>query len=388
MDVEGIRRRFPFLNQSTYLGTAAHGPLPIDATDAMQRSLHNEDVDERSAVATSVRRLAADIMRVSEEEIVLMSNVSAGINLLAGSLAWKQGDNIVVCEREYPANVIPWKYQAERRGLDLRIARPLDLRATEESILHAIDDRTRVVAISLVEFGTGYTNQVRALAEQIHRRGGLLCVDGVQAVGAIPVDAPELGIDVLACGGYKWLCGPPGTGFTYVRQDLMRNLAPPVATYENTSKKWEKSIDQFMSYGTGYPSVPLELADNARKFGFPIESPVLYAGLAASMRLLTELGLDWIYQRVASLAEHFLRLLADRRLRLLHSFGQPHRAGIVSLRIPDHLDVNQVDLEGALRERGIIAHLRVGGIRCSIHFFNTEEELERAVDVLADFLSV
>lgn len=386
MDVRALRSCFPGLDRAAYFATAGRGPLPLDAAEAMANAAKSQFASGVPSAdpGVEVRALAARLLGCSTEAIGLAGNTSAGINLVAGSLAWKLGDNVVLCEREHPANVVPWLLQAQRHSIHVRRVRPASLSATRDALLTAIDSHTRVVAVSYVEFGTGYRNDVAALGEAVHRHGGLLCVDGIQAVGALKVDLADSPIDVLACGGYKWLCGPLGTGFTYTRPELVAQLTPSTGTYKNLSDEWDREVQDAIRAATTYPDRGVLLAADRRRFETPKPSPILYSGLVASLRLIVRLGVETIEERILRLVARFLDLLAKRSVPVLYTLDEEHRSGIVSVAIPGSTtDPARCEaIEDRLRCTRVLAHVRSGGVRFAIHVFNTEQEIDAAAEAV------
>lgn len=388
-NIERIRNDFPALNKMLFFASAGVGPLPRTALVAMQRYSKELRVDFAGSAweddpRAETRALATKLLNASQEEVVLTDSTTAGINLLAGALPWKTGENIVLNDLEYPANVFPWLYQADRHGLEIRVVRSCNGAVPLDDLVQVIDRHTRVLAVSHVEFGTGYRNDIAALAEAVHRVGGLICVDAIQSLGVLQVDVKELGIDALASGGYKWLCGPIGTGFVYVRADLIEALQPATAAYNNLPRKEGETVWNALVSGADYPMEHAPLAKGGKRFETEGLSPVLFKGLAASLRYLLDLGIDHIAMRIAELVAHLIDRLTEAEIEILSPTNPEERSGIVTVRVP--FDLSQPaevkKLEEQLRVAGINAHPRGGGLRLAVHFFNTTEEIDRVVAFL------
>jgi len=330
------------------------------------------------------RALAATLIGASEEEVVLTDSTSTGINLLAGALPWKRGENIVLNDLEYPSNIFPWLYQADRHGLEVRMIRCQNGVVPLDDLLGAIDRRTRVLAISHVEFGSGYRNDITALAEAVHRVDGLICVDAIQSLGVFRVDVTDLGIDVLATGSYKWLCGPLGTGFAWVRPDLMEALHPVTLAYANLPTQQEQIVWNALVCGADYPMQHAPPASNWKRLEAQGLSPVLFQGLATSLRVLLDFGIDHIESRIAELVDYSIQRLTEAGIEILSPIAPKERSGILTVRVP--FDLSQPEQVKALEERlvaaRIKAHPRAGGLRLSVHFFNTPEEIDQVIDFL------
>ncbi len=389
-EIEAVREQFPALAHHRFFGSAGVGPLPRRALDAMRRYAEAlrvgfvaqawEDDPHKEA-----RGLAATLVGAVPEEIALTTSTSSGLNLLAGSYPWRAGGNIVLNDLEYPANVFPWVYQAQRQDLEVRVVRSRDGAVPLDDLVRAIDRRTQVLSVSHVEFGSGYRNDVAALAGAVHAVDGLICVDAIQSVGALRVDVKDLGIDVLATGGYKWLCGPLGTGFAYIAPRCRELLEPRVVDYGNLAPVEQKAVWDALVAGTEYPMAQVPLPADGTRYEPEGLSPLLFKGLSASLRLFLDFGTEAIEARVADLVDHLIAALEREHLAILSPTDRAVRSGIVTVRVP--FDLRQPNavrgLEERLRSARIVAHPRGGGLRFAVHFFNTEEELDEAVSFVA-----
>ena len=385
-NIKRIRNDFPALNKMLFFASAGVGPLPRAALVAMQKYTKGVRIDFTDKAWEEdpwrdARKLAARLIHTSPEEIALTPSTSTGINLLAGSIDWKKRDNIVLNDLEYPANVYPWIYQADRHGLEIRMIPSKNGAVSRDELIKAIDKRTRVLAISHVEFGTGYRNDVAALAEAVHKVNGFICVDAIQSLGVLKVDVKALDIDVLATGGYKWLCGPLGTGFAYFREELLQNLKRPVANYMNLPSKDEETVWNALVAGKNYPTDRVTLAQTGKRFEDHGLSSTLFKGFATSLEYLLSLEEDAIESRISELVSYCIEKLGEAKIKLISPKTPSERAGIVTLRVPFNLShPKQVaELEKKLQDAKIKAHPRAGGLRLSIHFFNTTQDIDRAV---------
>jgi selenocysteine lyase/cysteine desulfurase len=388
-NIERVRNDFPALHKMLFFASAGVGPLPRSAMVVMQHYSKERRVDFAEGVweedpKKEARGRAAKLINASAEEIIPTMSTSAGINLLAGGLKWRRGENIVLNDLEYPSNVFPWLYQADRHGLEVRIVRSHNGVVPRDEMIDAIDRKTRVLAVSHVEFGTGYRNDVAALAEAVHAAGGLICVDAIQSVGVLHVDVKELGIDLLATGGYKWLCGPIGTGFAYLREDLLDTVQPPTAGYLNLPPEEHETVWNALVSGSDYPMEHTPLASDGSRFEAQGLSPLLFKGFVASLQYFLDLGTEVIEARVSELVDHFIHTLQREEITILSPTGLKARSGIVTVRVPfDLSNPEEVKkLEKKLHHAKILALPRSGGLRFAIHFFNTKEELDQVVDFI------
>ena len=389
-NIERIRNDFPALHKMVFFGSASVGPLPRTAMVAMQRYSKELRVDfapvtwEADPVA-EVRLFASQMINSSPDEIVVTPSTSAGINLLAGGIKWKRHDNIVINDLEYPANVFPWLHQAHKHGLEVRIVRSHNGVLPFSEMTAAIDRKTRVLAVSHVEFARGFRNDIPALAEAIHKAGGLICVDAVQSLAVLPVDVQEMRIDVLAAGGYKWLCGPLGSGFAYIREDLAERLVPATIDYRDITVDAHDAVWNALVSGKAYAMDEAPLHKGTQRFQPEGMSPTAVKGLSASLSYMLELGSEAIEERITELVDYLIERLRAAKIKILSPTAPEKRAGIVTVGVPYNLskpkEVSR--LEEKLQSAGIVAQPRGGGLRLSVHFFNTEEE----IDLVVDFVS-
>ena len=390
--IEGIRRDFPLLREVAWLASAGTGPMPrraLDALAATQRALYggfDPGAWKRAGeIPERVRALVASLLGVDREEVALVRSTTEGLNAVAASIPWERGDNVVITDQEYPANAIPWYHQARLHGVEVRVVRSRDGRLPLDAFAGAVDRRTRVVATSHVQFASGYRVDLAGLAELAHAHGALLVVDAIQSVGAIRVRPRELGVDALACGGYKWLCGPEGTGTLYVPGDLAEGLCPAAVGFPNVAAADRDDLWDALCGGRPWVRGFSGYARGARRFDGVGLNPALLSAFAAALEYQLELGAEWIEERVLALSGRLIGELARRGYRAVTPADPRERAGIVLLRGPWALSAPgaRARAERHFLERGLKVHVRAGGIRISTHFFNTEGELERLLVALA-----
>ena len=358
-----------------YLNNASTGPLTRSAVAASNEIVADRiepfriDDDENFAMLARTRELAARMIGASASEIAILTNTTYGINIAAQTFAWEPGDVVVVHDREFPANIYPW-LALEKRGVVVRRIPPNGLLPDEDAFVAAIaGPRVKVASISWVGFSTGYKADLHRIGEACRARGVRLVVDAIQGLGADFLSVRDCHIDVLACGGQKWLMSPWGSGFAYVREELVTTLAPSPVGWMAV-----KGSDDF----TRMIEYDLTWRDDARRFEvitLPFQD---IAGLAASLTLLHELGLDSVSARVRSLADEIVRWADGRRgITLVTPRDPARRAGIVSLRTAD-----SARSSARLDEAGVAHSLREGAIRLAPHVYNTEDEVARALAIL------
>ena len=381
-DADALRdREFPWAarGEHVYLNNASTGPLPVRTVRALAEFSGRRaepwriSHEEQFGVLARTRELVAKLIGSSSAEIAVMVNTSYGINLAARALPFEAGDVVLTFDREFPANVYPWMALAEARGVNLvRLPCTPDGLPDEAALLRSLDEmpRLRAVSVSWVQFATGYRVDLAAIGRACRERGIWFIVDAIQGLGALTLDVRACGIDILACGAQKWLLSPWGTGFVYVRHELVQELEPSVVGWMAV-----QGSDDFRTL------VDYELAwrDDARRFEVITVPFQDFAGMNESLELLLELGPAHVEAYIASLADLIVDWAAARPdVRLVTPAEPRRRAGIISVRPANANAASQ-----RLTTLGVSHSLREGAIRLSPHCYNTPAEIGRAVDMLA-----
>ncbi len=368
-----LRQHMAVHQHYVFLNHAAVSPLPIPARDAMtaflqSRTLYGRQrLDEWKPRIAAARERLAKLINVKPEHITFTRNTSFGLNIVANGLDWREGDNVVVPHTEFVANVYVWR-NLERLGVEVRFVPDRTGRILPQDVEAAMDKRTRLLAVSFVEFQTGFRNDLAALREISHRHGVPICVDAIQGLGVLPLDASALELDFVTAGAQKFLLGPIGIGFLYIRPDWLPRL-------DRFLTGWMGTVDpmDFFSYD-------LPFRDDAWRYEEGSLSTVLIIGLNESLRLFLEVGIENIEQHVRALTDHLIVGLKRLGLEII----SPHerweeRSAIVSFRPRGDAKV----LAKALDEAGIAVSERGGAIRVSVHGYNTLEEIDRLLEWLA-----
>jgi cysteine desulfurase / selenocysteine lyase len=373
LDVARYRLEFPLVRSSTYLNHAAVSPISCRVSSAMTGLL--EDVqyfgarhfDHWIARVESARVRAASLLNAELQEIAFVPNTSAAISLFANALEWENGHEVVSIEGEFPTNFYPWK-ALERKGVHLRQVPQSNGEIELDSIAGALTPRTKVVAVSFVQFLSGYRFDLNELGRLCADRGALLFVDAIQGWGAFPIDVRAAKIAGLAASGHKWLLGPAGCGVLFVRRDLAEQLQP--------------SIVGWLSVEGWHDFAPREPVWRSGAGRFETGTPNLAGiyGLGAAFELLAEIGLDAISERVLDLTERLRCGLAQSGYRIYGPTARRTSSGIVTFlpRGEESADALMQRFEA----HGIIVSVRSGMLRVSPHFYNSEAEIDRVLELL------
>jgi selenocysteine lyase/cysteine desulfurase len=372
-------REFPWTlaGDQIFLNHASTGPLPQRAVERIQELTALRAHPWRYSVEMQFGELAnarvkcARLIGADPREIALMVNTSYGLNLAARALPFKQGDIVITSDREYPSNVYPWMELEVARGVTLQRIPCAGVLPDEEAILAALDrPRVRCVVLSWVSFATGYRIDVERIGRACRERDIWFVLDAIQGVGAAPLDVRSAPVDVVACGAQKWLLAPWGSGFVWLRPDLVESLRPVDVSWMAT-----RCSDDF----TRLTDYDFTYRENARRFEVITLPYQDFAGLNESLDVFLEVGLETVYERVERLTGRIVDwALCRSDVRLVTPPERERRAGIVAVAPRDPAAASE-----RLATAGVIHSLREGAIRLSPHFYNTEEEIDRALHLLA-----
>jgi cysteine desulfurase / selenocysteine lyase len=378
-DVDALRaREFPWAQQGEqiFLDNAKTGALPARAVETLKawadlraapyRLTTYQDLE----VFRRSRELVSKLIGAKVGEIACMPNTSYGINVASLGLPLKSGDVVLTYDGEYPADVYPWMSLA-KKGVKLELIPKRNGLQDEARLLEELKrPEVKVVTMSWVSFSTGYRADLATIGRECRKRGIYLVVDAIQGVGAMTLDVSKLEIDVLACGGQKWLLAPWGTGFVYVREELTRELDPAVVGW--LAMKSSEDFTRMVDYDFKY-------YDDARRFQINTLPAQDFAGLNASLEMLLELGPENVERHIEGIVSEAVSWAQANgdEVRLVTPADPARRAGVLAIAPRD-----PVGASAALNEAKISHSLREGAIRLSPHCFNTREEMGRALELL------
>jgi cysteine desulfurase/selenocysteine lyase len=308
----------------------------------------------------------AEFIGAPAGSIAMTPNTATGITTVARGLPWRAGESVVVPEIEFPSVVLPWRL-LEPLGVKVRLVSCPDGRVTPARVFSACDWTTRAVALSWVQFSNGYRADLTAIGDECRRRRILLVVDGMQGVGVLPIDVSALPVDALAGQSYKWLLAPHGVGWLYVRPEVTDRIAPLTAGRRTLTKCADLVGHDFTTHS------------DARRFESGVPNLQGIVGALSSLRFLRNAGMDTVSTRVAALTARLFNGLLRRGHTMLTPDQGDDRSGIVVFR-PCQEDVETC--QARLAEAGVVSSMRHGGVRLSPHFYNTEDDVDRALAAL------
>ena len=365
------REEFPVTKNLVYLNHAAVAPLCRRAAVAMQQlaqdaldfgSLHYADW---MAAYEGLRRSTARLINSTPQEIAIVKNTSEGIAIVATGIDWKPRDIVVAFREEFPANYFPW-VALESRGVEIRWLSVFD----DPERINEATKGARMLAISFVQYLSGYRVSLEQIGEICSRNGCLFVVDAIQGMGAFPIDVRAAKIDALSADGHKWMVGPEGCGVLYVRQEVQEQIKPIQIGWTN-----------FATYAD-YASRDMTLRPDAGRYESGTLNTIGCYGLKAAIEFLLEVGIENVSAKVQSLGDRLWRGAQEIGFVLLGSRSPETGAGIVSIQKPG---IEAAYIVKKLKEKGFIAAPRQGWVRLSPHFYIDTEEIDRLVDELRAF---
>lgn len=383
-NVRRLRNNHPALHRQIYVNWGGSGPSSKEVVAEVERNLrweakvgpfHPDALDRSHALLSALRASAAGLLGARESEIALADNTTAGINIAAAGIDWNAGDEAVVSDLEHPGGYLPWLVWRDRRGVKVRLLRT---GGSDDELLAnlraLVGPRTRAVCVSHVAWLTGRRLPLAEIGAICREAGAPLAVDGAQSVGQIAVDVKKTRADVYTLSGQKWLMGPQGTGATYVGGARGKALLESTAGYRSAKRKRLKTLTFVPVSGAG-------------RFEVSTINPALFSGLDAAIGACRRIGPPEIEQRVLRLADLLLEALRDcKGVEVLTPPGKA-QSGLVSFRLPGR-DAEEVVAHLLQKHRIVVRTVPAEppGIRTSIHYLNTEEEVNqigRAVSELA-----
>lgn len=373
------REQMPVARTWAYFDHAAVGPLTHPAADTVHRfadtaSMHGDVYwMDWSAAASRLRDQTAELTGCEPGEVTLVPNTTAGVNLVAEGFPWQRGDTVVLPEGEFPSNRFPWMNQSAR-GVGIKTVPRRDGVVDVDDLIDAIDDSTRLIAVSWVGYASGFRVDIERLVARAHERGVLVFLDAIQGLGMYPIDMTTCDVDFLAADGHKWMLGPEGAGVTIIRRRHLESLRCPTVGWGSVKNSQAFSHAAF------------ELTDDASRFEGGSTNHVGLIAFSASLEMFLQVGRvhgpTAIADRVLGLAAQLRSMLTDAGAKCL--FGPwpdcCHESAIVTFEVPG---VTPADFRIRGLENGVVVSCRGGGIRASVHAYNDDDDLRRLVNLIS-----
>jgi cysteine desulfurase/selenocysteine lyase len=389
-----FRLQMPVAERWAYFDHAAVAPLSLPASRAL--------VDWADEMASNgeanwsvlrrrvgkVRESVARLLNCSTDEIAFVPNTTSGLSIVAESFPWQPGDNIVLPANEFPSNALPWR-NLINRDVEVR-AVPCDALGCDEiRLMKATDEKTRIVSVSWVDFATGWRRDLDLLADQCHQRGILLCVDGIQGAGVIPLDLQQTPVDFFVADGHKWLLGPEGAGILFIRANHLERLRPigigwnslkSAGNFDRSPFGLDEGVgDESSDFRIVEPLPPQSLKNTAARFEGGSQNVGGILALGASIELIVSSGSSAVWLRLQDVMARQFEIVTQYGGRVLSSLDTCRRSGIMACEFPNH---SPLDLRDRATQQGVVLNVRRGYVRLSPHVYTNESDFERLSDLL------
>ncbi len=369
---EQIRQLFPATQKYVYLNSAAVSPMPTVAVEAVISQLR--DVSENGTVNMQAwletkkrcRNLVAEMLKVRPEQIAFMRNTSDGFSSVANGLDWAEGDNIVTFAKEFPSNFYPWRRIRDAFGVELRTVPERDGRIDLDELIGLIDEQTKVVAISAVQFNSGFRADLEKIGRAARAVDALFAVDIIQGFGVIPFDLEAQLVDVACGASHKWLFSPEGCGIIYLSERARARVTPTLVGWISVETPWD-----FSDYEQNWKP-------NALAWETGTGGSSLFYGLEQSLKILHEIGAEKIQVYLEDLTDYLCELLQAKDYKIVSSRKEGEKSQIVSL-MPK-AGQHSSEVAANLERKNIIISPRGERLRIAPHIFNNRTDIERLIE--------
>ena len=371
---EQLRALFPVTAHFNYLNHAAVSAPPTPSINAIQGYLadlsQNGSVNFKSWLETKerTRRLLAALLGARPEQVAFMRNTSDGLSTVANGLKWRDGDNLVTFRNEFPSNIYPWLRLRDAFGVEVRMCEERDGRVDLDELINLIDQRTRLVSISHVQYASGFRADLRRLGQAARVHDALLVVDVIQSLGVLPVDVEAELVDVAAGACHKWLLTPEGVGYLYLSDRARDRIQPTLVGWVSVPNP-----DDYNNFEQGWNTGTLAWETGTGP-------TALIHGLEESLKLLTQVGIKNIRDHLEGLSDHLCDRLQDSAYEVVSSRKPEEKSQTVC--IQSRSGFTPTNLYSHLIKQNIVTAPRGDRLRISPHFYNTVAEIDHLVEAL------
>jgi cysteine desulfurase / selenocysteine lyase len=372
---ESLRSLFSHTGRVVYLNHAAVSPPPIKTIEAVSAQMR--DVAENGslhyrqwvAVKERARKLAAEMLGAQPAEVAFMRNTSDGLSTVANGLSWREGENIVTFRGEFPSNIYAWLRLREAATVEVRFCEERDGRVDVDELISLIDSHTRIVAISHVQYGSGFRADLERIGRAARAHDALFVVDVIQAMGALPINVEAEFVDAAAGACHKWLLTPEGVGLLYLSERARQRIRPTLVgwmsvpdpeDYSNFEQDWAQGT---LAWETG--TAPTALIH----------------GLEASLSMLQETGIERVAAHLNELTDYLCERLQGRDYEIISSRRAGEKSQIVCIQHRSG-EWSPMALYSHLKKQNVIAAPRGSRLRISPHLYNTTEDMDAILDAL------
>jgi cysteine desulfurase/selenocysteine lyase len=370
-----IRSLFPVTQTYIYFNHAAVSPLSTRVRDAMEWLI--EDVAQNGSVHffdwcdkfEQVRAAAARLVNAKAHEIAFMRNTSDALSAVANGIDWRAGDNVVTSNVEFPANIYPWMRLCETHGIEIKMAEERDGRIDAAEILSLVDERTRAVSLSWVQFSSGFRADLASIGRFCRERDIIFVVDAIQGLGGLHLDVVRDSVDAFAADAHKYLLGPEGIALLYISDRIIDRIKPTVVGWMSV-EDYDNHLDYDLNYRAG-----------ALRFECGTLNTAGVYGLGAALELFLEVGAECIEEHILSLSDYLAERLTAKDYEV---FGSRRRGETSAIVTCTHNEYTPKQLYKLLHAKNIMTAPRIGRLRIAPHFYNTREEVDALIAALPD----
>lgn len=372
---EQARKLFPHTENVIYFNSASYGPFSTKLSDAIKDNLDlrtsaiRDDSHDAFEMRMKLRAQYARMIGAAEREVGLGMSTSFGLNVAAFGLPFEEGDEILLSDVEFPAAVYTFQGAAKERGLVTKLVKSKDRCFDLEAFEKSITPKTKALCLSFVQYFNGFKNDLKKIGEICRKHNLYFVVDGIQGMGAEPIDVKEIGCDIFSSGGQKWLLAPQGCGFFYLSDEIRDKLRNPYVSW--LSADWNVEFTDLFRYNLPY-------FDSAERFELGYYAVLNLIGMKQSADLIEDLGIENIRQHNHELIDTLADYIKQSdRFTITSDMSEKHRSSIFTF-TGDNLE----QVHRYLLDNNITLVRREGSIRVSIHLYNNEEDVKRFIDVL------
>jgi cysteine desulfurase / selenocysteine lyase len=382
MSFSDYSKDFSLMPGHTWLNVASEGPLPKIAGKALEQAVewksspHLLTIPKFQQVPLELKKSIARLVHVEEQDVILGNSATYGLHLLANGLEFKAGDEIILLQNDFPTDILPW-LSLQKKGVIVHQLKAKEHVLTHEELSKAINRRTKLVCLPLIHSFTGFKHDIKSISRLCHDHGILCVVNLSQAAGAFEIDLNQWDADAVVCAGYKWLLGPYGTGFCWIRKDLRQQL-------NYAQNYWISLMDEASLNAEGL--VQLEDDHTSRRYDvFGTANFFNYVPWTASIEYLLSIGLDRVHEHNQFLVDQLIDGLDGKYFDLLSPRSKKERTNIV---VFSHKDASKNhDLTKYLKEKGFYVALWKNKLRVSPHIYNTSQEIKGLRVALEKYVS-
>jgi len=375
MTITEARNLFPHIKEGKiYFNHASTGTFSTRVLKVLEDQIKEKTTGEIDGYEDFVKTAAetksslGKMINCSANNIAFTDNTTNGLNILAQGLKWNEGDEIILNDLEFPANVYPF-LNLKEKGVNIKIVKSENGIIAAEKIMEAVTEKTKLISVSLVQFLTGYRIDIEAIGKFCEEKNIIFCIDAIQGLGAVQLDVKKCRVNFLSCGSQKWLLGIMGLGFIYVDDKLMQNIHPAYAGWLSVENAWD-----LLEY-------ELKFRPNAERFQPGTLNAFGIYVLNESLKIFFEVGLKLIENAVLNNSIYFINKLDELNFNpILKGLEGKNIAGIISFK---HNEANQIF--ETLKNKNIHCAVREGMVRFSPHFYNVKDEIDTVVSQLKAF---